>query len=196
MVSRSGFTSLPRATPRPASIDELGRLRQHFRQLSELVQDQVKRLRFSDQQLREAIAALSHDLQTPLTALGGYLETLQLQEETLSTPQQRRFLGLAMVQKERLERMIRAQFELSLLESAAYPFEPLDGSISDLVSDVAVEFGVAAQSAGVTLLVDTPAESGRTAWMDVSLIQRVLENLISNALRHTHRRAGHTLSEL
>lgn len=191
--SRSGFTSLPQATPGRASIDELDRLRHHFRQLSELVQDQVERLRFSDQQLREAIAALSHDLQTPLTALGGYLETLQLQEETLSAPQRRRFLGLAMVQKERLERMIRAQFELSLLESAAYPFEPQDGSVSDLVSDVAVEFGVAAQAAGVMLRVDTPAESV-TGWMDVSLIQRVLENLISNALRHTPTGGQVTLS--
>jgi two-component system, OmpR family, sensor kinase len=180
--STSGFMQLPSC--RGESIDELDQVRQHFRQLSKLVQDQVKQLRHADQQLREAIAALSHDLQTPLTALGGYLETLRLQEETLSGQQRQQFLDLATVQKERLARMIDAQFELSLLESAAYPFEPQDGSLSDLVSDVAVEFGVIAHSAGVAITVETPAESV-VAWMDVSLIQRVLENLISNALRHS-----------
>jgi signal transduction histidine kinase len=149
-----------------------------------LVQDQVRRLRLSDQQLRETIAALSHDLQTPLTALGGYLETLLLQEETLPAQQRRQFLELATVQKQRLARMIRSQFELSLLESSAHPFEPQEGSISDLVSDVAVEFGLTAGAAGVAINAEVPPEPVN-AWMDVSLIQRVLENLISNALRHT-----------
>jgi signal transduction histidine kinase len=182
--SGSGFRSLPPDKPEGAGTDELDRLRQHFRQLSELVQDQVRRLRLSDQQLREAIAALSHDLQTPLTALGGYLETLLMQEETLSAQQRRQFLELATVQKERLARMIRSQFELSLLESSVHPFEPQEGSISDLVCDVAVEFGVAAQAAEVVINAEVPPEPV-SAWMDVSLIQRVLENLISNALRHT-----------
>jgi two-component system, OmpR family, sensor kinase len=180
--SASGFTKLPDLGG--ASVDELDRVRHHFRQLSELVQDQVKRLHHSDQQLREAIAAVSHDLQTPLTALGGYLETLRLQETALSVQQRRQFLDWAIVQKERLARMIDSQFELSLLESAAYPFQPQDGSLSDLVSDVAVEFGVIAQAAGISIALETPAESV-AAWMDVSLIQRVLENLIANALRHT-----------
>jgi signal transduction histidine kinase len=191
--SANGFTSLPSATLDPVGIDDLDRLRQHFHQLSELIQEQVRQLRSSDRQLREAIAALSHDLQTPLTALGGYLETLQLQAEALSSLQRRQFLTLAAAQKDRLERMIRSQFQLSLLESAAYPFDPQEGSISDLVSDVALEYGLAAQTAGVTLTAEAPAEPV-TAWMDVSLIQRVLENLISNALRHTPAGGQVTLS--
>jgi two-component system, OmpR family, sensor kinase len=182
--SANGFTSPPSPTPDPSGPDDLDLLRQHFRQLSELIQDQVKQLRASDRQLREAIAALSHDLQTPLTALGGYLETLHMQEDTLSSPQRRQFLTLASAQKDRLERMIRSQLELSLLESPAYPFDPQEGSICDLVNDVALEFGLAAQTAGVTLTAEAPTEPV-TAWMDVSLIQRVLENLISNSLRHT-----------
>src|SRR5438477_2214340 len=135
--SADGSAGLAEESLHSAGIDDLDRLRQHFRRLAELVQDQVKRLRNSDRQLREAIAALSHDLQTPLTALGGYLETLRLQDLTLASPQRQRFIALATVQKDRLERMIRSQFELSLLESAAYPFDPQEGSLSDLVSDVA-----------------------------------------------------------
>lgn len=191
--SLSALTKLPEAPSDGAGVDELDRLRQYFHQLSELVQDQVRRLQSSDQQLREAIAALSHDLQTPLTALSGYLEILQLQNNTLSTQQRDRFLGLATVQNRRLTRMIEAQLELSLLESAAYPFEPQDGCLSDLVSDVAGEFGVSAAAVGVSIKVDSPTESV-AAWMDVSLIQRVLENLISNALRHTPAGGQVTLS--
>jgi len=191
--SADGSTGLPAASAHSAGIDDLDRLRQHFRQLAELIQGQMKQLRSADRQLREAIAALSHDLQTPLTALGGYLETLRLQEQTLSSAQRQNFIALASVQTDRLERMIRSQFELSLLESAAHPFDPQEGSVSDLVSDVALEFGLAAQTAGVTLTAEAPVEPV-TAWMDVSLIQRVLENLISNALRHTPAGGKVTLS--
>jgi two-component system, OmpR family, sensor kinase len=192
----SGFTALPAAPPQVAgraNADELDQLRGHFQTLATVIHGQLQKLRNTDLQLREAIAALSHDLQTPLTALGGYLDTVRMHDSALSEDERHRYLDLAALQHERLSRMVRAQFELSLLDSAAFPFDPQPSSLSDLVHDVAQELRPGAEAGGVSLGMDVPAE-GVMIHMDVALIQRVLENLLSNAIRHTQSGGLVTLS--
>jgi signal transduction histidine kinase len=193
----SGFAAIPAPVAGKAAargeLDELDQLREHFQMLSAVIHEQLQKLRNADLQLREAIAALSHDLQTPLTALGGYLDTVRVRSDTLSDDERRQYLDLAAVQQERLSRMVRAQFELSLLDSAAFPFDPQPSSLSDLVHDVAQELRPAASAAGLSLSADLPPETVLVC-IDVALIQRVLENLLSNAIRHTPRGGRVTLS--
>jgi two-component system, OmpR family, sensor kinase len=186
----SGFAAPPEPVAARAEAgrgsDELDQLRDHFHMLAAVIRQQLQKLHEADRQLREAIAALSHDLQTPLTALGGYLDTVRMRMDALSAEQRAHYLDLAAIQQERLTRMVRAQFELSLLDSAAFPFDPQLASLTDLAHDVAQELGAAADTAGVSLTAETPTEPV-LARMDVGLMQRVLENLLSNAIRHTPR---------
>ena len=184
----SGFAAVPAAVASraPGRLDELDRLREHFQMLAAVIHEQLQKLRSADLQLREAIASLSHDLQTPLTALGGYLDTVRMRADSLSESERRQYLDLAASQHERLSRMVRAQFELSRLDSAAFPCDPQPSSLSDLVHDVAQELRPGAEAAGITLMGEVPADTVLVR-MDVGLIQRVLENLLSNAIRHTPR---------
>jgi len=185
--SRSGFTQFPplRNPGRPAgSADEIDRLRASFAELAAVVHEQVKKLQMADTQLREAITSLSHDLMTPLTALGGYLETIKLGGDTLSFRERQEYVDLAVAQHRRLSRLVRSQFDLAMLESAAFPFDPQHASLSDLVHDVGQKFMPTARDAGVNLTVESLAV-GVYANADVGLLERVLENLISNAIRHT-----------
>lgn len=184
----SGFLALPQAGTADSAAarraDELDELREHVHTLCVVIHAQLDRLRRADQQLREAIAALSHDLQTPLTALGGYLDTVRMHGSELSEPERTRYLDLAAVQQQRLARMVHAQFELSLLDSTAFPFDPQASSMSDLIGDVTHELRSVAKATGVALMAEIPHEA-QLVHMDVGLIQRVLENLLSNAIRHT-----------
>ncbi len=191
----SGFAAIPAAVTASATgdLDELDQLREHFHMLSAVIHEQLQKLRSADLQLREAIAALSHDLQTPLTALGGYLDTVRMRGDTLAEGERRQYLDLAAVQHQRLSRMVRSQFELSLLDSAAFPCDPQPSSLSDLVHDVAQELRPSADAAGISLSADVPADTVLVR-MDVALMQRVLENLLSNAIRHTPRGGRVTLS--
>src|SRR5207244_6494266 len=91
---------------------------------------------------------------------------------------------LRVAQHARLARLVRAQFELAQLESAAVAFQPQPSSLSDLVNDIAQKFQQTASAASVALLVEMPTSDVRIR-IDVALIERVLENLISNAIRHT-----------
>lgn len=182
----SGFADVPTAVASQTRrhLDELDQLREHFRMLAAVIHEQLQKVRSADLQLREAIAALSHDLQTPLTALGGYLDTVRMRGDSLSEVERRQYLDLAASQHERLSRMVRAQFELSLLDSAAFPCDPQPSSLSDLVHDVAQELRPGAEAAGISLVAEVPTDTVLVR-MDVGLIQRVLENLLSNAIRHT-----------
>ena len=185
--STSGFTQLP--SPRAAShvahsVDEIDRLRASFAELAGVVHGQVAKLQAADTQLREAITSLSHDLMTPLTALGGYLETIKLGGDALSLHELQDYVDLAIAQHRRLSRLVRSQFDLAMLESAAFQFDPQYSSLSDLVHDIGQKFMPTAKAAGVNLTVDSlPTEVYADA--DVGLLERVLENLISNAIRHT-----------
>lgn len=187
IFSRSGFTKLPDApaTDRDGNaVDEIDRLRESFTELAGVVHRQVAQLHSADAQLREAITSLSHDLMTPLTALGGYLETIKMGGDTLSFDEREKYVDFAVAQHRRLSRLVRSQFELAMLESAAVPFDPQHASLSDLIHDVGQKFMPTATSAGVRLTVNAPAV-GVYANADVGLLERVLENLISNAIRHT-----------
>jgi two-component system OmpR family sensor kinase len=185
--SRSGFTVLPASLPidRPvAAADELDRLRTGFAELARVIHEQVLKLQSADLLLREAIAALSHDLRTPLTALGGYLETIKMRGDELSSSESDSYVDLALAQHRRLTHLVRAQFDLAMLNSSAFPFDPQYASLSDLVHDVGHKFMATAKAAGVDLIVNSPP-AGVYANVDLGLLERALENLISNAVRHT-----------
>jgi two-component system OmpR family sensor kinase len=185
--SRSGFMRLPAAPKVRLAArfdDELDRLGARFRELAEVVHGQVLKLQTADTQLREAITLLSHDLRTPLTALGGYLDTISMRGENLTPHERQEYVEFAIAQHRRLSRLVRAQFDLAMLESVAFPFAPEHASLSDLINDVGQKFIAVAKAVGVELTVDSPP-AGIYASVDVGLLERVLENLISNAIRHT-----------
>jgi signal transduction histidine kinase len=144
----------------------------------------VAKLKIADQQLRDAVTSLSHDLRTPLTALGGYLETLFMGGDHFSVQERQEYLNLAIAQQKRLARLVRAQFDLALLESGAFPFDRQVASLSDLVSDVGAMFMATAKAENIQLTIDTPS-TGIVGNFDVGLLQRLLDNLLSNAIRHT-----------
>lgn len=184
-----GFDVPPVALAPHANLDsgdEIDRLRARTAELARVVHEHVLKLRIADAQLRETVAGLTHDLRTPLTALGGYLDTVLLGRATLLPAQSHHYVELAAAQHRRLSSLVRAQFELSLLDTATTPFEPQAASLSDLVTDIAQKFEGLAQNAGVVLAVEMP-QMNVSAYVDVGLIERVLENLLSNALAHTPR---------
>ena len=171
--------------------DEIAALLARCRELAQLVRRQVEQMHDVDVYLRETIAGLSHDLRTPLTALGGYLDTLAMKHTNLSLPERQHYLDMSQAHHQRLSRLVSAMFELTMLESPSNAIESQRSSLTDLIDDVAQKFGGAATAAGIVISVDSPNMAVYVD-MDVALIERVLENLIGNALRHTP--AGGTIT--
>lgn len=158
-------------------LDEVERLSRAFADMTDRI-TQVDLLR------RELIANVSHDLRTPLASLQGYLDTLLLKEGQLKPEEQRRFLEIASKHSERLGKLVDELFELAKLDSQTTPVKIEPFSIAELVQDVVQKFELRARQSGVALETgvrpELPLVNG-----DIALMERVLENLIENAIRHT-----------
>ena len=170
--------------PVPSSNDEIGRLGATFKQMAQRIRTQVRDLKEVDETRRELVANISHDLRTPLASLRGYLETLVMKEDSLSAEEKRQYLTIAVEQSARLSMLIAKLFELAKLDAALASAFPEPFPISELAQDVAQKFDLAAKKKRVNLIADFPADTPAVC-ADVGLIERVLENLVENALKHT-----------
>lgn len=164
--------------------DEIDQLGSSFRELSDRIIQQVKLLEHNDKSRRELIANVSHDLRTPLASLQGYLETLLLKEDTLTDEEKHLYVNTALQHSNHLKKLISELFELSTLENnnAELHFEPF--SMSELVQDVTQQFELKARDKSIRLDARIPEQQAFVS-ADISLIQRLLENLIENAIKYT-----------
>ncbi|WP_456448071.1 ATP-binding protein [Thiolapillus sp.] len=170
-----------RDTRHPDEIEILGR---SFNEMAERIDRQMEALTRNDAQRREMIANISHDLRTPLTSLHGYLETLLLKDPQLEPEERQRYLHIANTQSHQLIRLVSELFELAKLDSCGTMINIEAFSLAELVQDVVNKFQLKVRERNVELLVDCPPLLP-FAYGDIGLIQRVLDNLIENALQHT-----------
>ena len=182
----SGFRATPIESSKRASGDgdEIDRLEATFQRMAERIAEQVEELKEVDRLRRELVANVSHDLRTPLATLQGYLETLLLKDESLPDSERRNYLEIASAQSERLGKLVAELFELTQLDAQETPLDCERFSVAELAQDLAQKFRLAAAEKQVELVAELP-QNLPIVHADLRLIERTLENLIENALRHT-----------
>lgn len=182
---QSGFSTF-KASGKPPSMvgDEIDDLTHMFHEMAKRIVDQMNRLKNTDAMRRELVANVSHDLRTPLASLQGYLETLLLKGDDLTSEDRNHYLNVAMKHSERLNGLISELFELARLDSDEVKPHREPFSLAELVQDVVQKYYLQAQARGIILESDFDP---RLPFVDadIALIERVLENLIQNALRYT-----------
>ena len=164
--------------------DEIVVLETAFAQMAERIGEQWRALTRQDRERRELVANISHDLRTPLSSLHGYLETLSLKADTLGETDRRRYLSIALAQSAKVGRLAQALFELARLEHGMVEPERETFSLADLLQDVFEKFELAAESRRLNLRAIIPARLPPVQ-ADLAMIERVLTNLLDNAIRHT-----------
>lgn len=164
--------------------DEVAALAQDFNYLAETVVAQVGKIRRSDRMRREMISNISHDLRTPVASLRGYLETCLAKDSGLAPEQRQEYLQSALCSTDRLGRLIDDLFELSKLESGEIRPQMESFPVAELVSDVVQKFRLQAEKRGVNLQARVPSGCSEVKG-DIGLLERVLDNLVDNALRYT-----------
>ncbi|KGG87796.1 sensor histidine kinase [Comamonas thiooxydans] len=177
---------MPEGTPDVAdhSRDEIAVLDAAYRQMVLRISEQWEALTRQDQERRELIANISHDLRTPLSSLHGYLETMLLKDASLEPAERRRYLGIALDQSRRVGALSQSLFELARLEYGFVQPELESFFLADLVQDVFQKFELAAESRHIALQADLAPQLPAVR-ADLGMIERVLSNLLDNALHYT-----------
>ncbi len=170
--------------PRRNGNDEIAVLERAFVQMAARIGEQLSALARSDQMRRELVTNISHDLRTPLTSLHGYLEILALKGDALDESERRRYLGTALAQSEKVGKLAQSLFELARLEYGIVAPQWEDFSLADLIQDVFQKFELAARSQSIALEARIPPRLPNVH-ADLAMIERILTNLIDNAIRHT-----------
>ena len=174
----------PRFPVAEKTSDEVDELGKQFNVMAEKISEQIHELKRTDGIRREMVANVSHDLRTPLTTMRGYLETLLLKDGELSEEEQRQYLETALKHSQHLGKLVEQLFELAKLDSCESVVYSEPFSIGELVQDVTQSFLLRAQEASVQLDVDLNPDVP-LIYGDIAMMQRVLENLLENGLRHT-----------
>ena len=175
----------------PKNADEIDHLSFTFTQMAERIRSQMEELKGSDKLRRELVANVSHDLRTPLATLRGYIETLLIKDDSFGPEERKKYLNIAIDHCKRLGKLVSELLELAKLESLEIPLRKESFNLGELVQDVIQKFRLRADEKGVSC--EAKMED-RLAFVyaDIGLIERVLENLIENALNNT-RKGGSVL---
>ena len=177
--------------------DELARLAAQIEALGDRVVAQADALARKEREQRDLLANVSHDLRTPLASIQGYLELLLLRSASLDGAEARNHLETAARQAERLGRLVTDLFELTRLEAEGVHAEREDFPLAELAHDVAQKFAPDAKRRGVRLeaqvATDAPSSPLRVR-ADIGMVERALDSLVENALRHTPAGGSVTLA--
>jgi signal transduction histidine kinase len=125
----------------------------------------------------EFIANASHELKTPLTALSGYLEMLEDEEDEQVRAE---FLKDMRVQTERLQSLARTLLDLSRLDANAVTFRTEEVDLEDLLHGVRRDFGYTGRPLNIQAEDDVPPVE-----TDPNQLHRALAILVDNALKYS-----------
>jgi signal transduction histidine kinase len=163
--------------------DEVAALAESFNQMAAQLQAADEKQRELEHMRTDLIAWVSHDLQTPLASIRAILEALS--DGVVDNPEAvQRYLLTAQRDVRSLSLLIDDLFEMAQLDAGGQPLDIAESSLADLISDTLESFSEVAARRNITITGSTFGSSG-TVRMDTMRIGRVLNNLISNALRHT-----------
>jgi signal transduction histidine kinase len=167
----------------PAGTDELGRLAAWFNQMAARVQEAFARRDAVEAERRHLIAALSHDLRTPITSLRAMLEAIA--DGVTSDPDTvERYHQTMRVEVLRLSTLMNELFEMARLDAGDMQLRLERMGIEDLLSDALGAFHEPAMRRGVTLMGHVQRDLPLVS-LDPSTYSRALANVLQNALRYT-----------
>lgn len=139
---------------------------------------------FPADRLSEPVRALAHDLRTPLGSLQSCLNLVLSGEAGSLTPDQKRFLGLARRNIDRLDRMVEGMLTANRSQTRHVPVKRQSVDLGTILTETVHLHQVTAVSRGLEV-DDTGLPAHFSARVDPDLVVRILENLLGNALKFT-----------
>ena len=164
--------------------DEVAALARSFNRMAEELRIRAEKLQVSDRVRRQLLADVSHELNTPLTAMRGYMETLSMPGLALDEATRQRYVAIVMEETQRLERIIGDLLDLARLEGGGTPLRQSQVDVRALFERVADRHERELRARAIEL-VQQVDEGAETLVGDGDRLEQALQNLAANALRYT-----------
>jgi signal transduction histidine kinase len=164
--------------------EELVRANNHIAQVNAILKDQHRKLQLAQREAEKLTALLVHDMKGPLSSVLGFVELVAMQLGARPDAQsQVKHLKTALDQGRRLLNMIESLLAIARLERGAVTARREETDVLPLLQAVVNAQAPRAQAQGT--LLGAQGEPDLKAAFDRDLTQRLLENLVTNALAHT-----------
>ena len=155
-----------------------------FNEMADTIVSNIDELKKVENLRRELTANVSHDLRTPLAIMQGYMETMIMKKDQLNDTDRNKYMGIVMSSTEKMGRLIDQLFEYSKLEANQITAQKEPFFISELAQDVIQKNQIMAEKKKIDLKLEAD-ENLPLVFADISLVERVLQNLLDNALKFT-----------
>jgi two-component system, OmpR family, sensor kinase len=164
--------------------DEIARVAHAFNSMATELAARDDALRTSDRLRRQMLADVSHELKTPLTSMRGYLETLQMSDVSVDADTRARYFDTVSRETRRLETIVADLLDLARYENGVASLQPRVFAIDRVFEHIVRRHERDVQERGITLRTHVAPEADQVV-ADPDRVEQALENLVSNALRHT-----------
>ena len=170
-------------------VDEVGELCESFENMRQRMSDFAKaKMQYEDEN-RQLISNISHDLRTPITTIKGYVEGIM--DGVADTPEkQERYLKMIYSKANEMDSLIN---ELSLytnINNNAIPYEFHRVSVKDYFDDCMEEVYTTLLSKHMTLTYKNYCDDDVKVIVDPDQLKRVINNIITNAIKYNDKDYG------
>jgi len=164
------------------SQDEISTLGHAFNEMAESLEQQIARLENLSRVQQRFVSDVSHELRTPLTTLRMASEVIAASKESFD-PTVARSSELLVAQLDRFERLLEDLLEVSRFDAEVAVLEAVDFDIVQLVNRCAEDLALVAKERKTEIFVKS-AEPVIMIKADIRRVERILRNLLSNAIDH------------
>ena len=166
--------------------DEFAPITDSFNKMATLLSFNIDKLKQTEQERKNFIATISHDLRTPLSVAKGYTETAltRLSTGEINKPEIDAFMQLVHKKLQQIEIMVHDLFELSRMESVHFTPNKEPFIFSEIFNEMYNVYKKRAAEKNIQLSCDGCEDM---SWInaDIRMIERVIQNLFDNAVKYT-----------
>ncbi|WP_373229327.1 ATP-binding protein [Cohnella sp.] len=173
----------------PKSKDEIGKLSVAFEEMRVKLKESVELQLQYEENRKELISNISHDLKTPVTAIKGYVEGI-MDGVTDSPDKLDRYVKTIYSKTVDMDRMIDELFLISKLDLGKLPFHFEKVDIGAYIQDCAQEITFDMEKRGIKLELTALPEEAVLIKADREKLKRVLVNILENAMKYMDKSDG------
>lgn len=172
-----------------SSTDEIGNLCEAFDEMREKLKESVELQAQYENNRKELISNISHDLKTPITSIKGYVEGIR---DGVADNKEKmdKYIQTIYNKAQSMDYLIDELLTYSKLDLNKLPFEFRKVDISSYMDDLMEEFKFDVEKNKIKFSYSNKIEEKANAYIDIQKISRVMTNIISNSIKYMDKEEG------